>query len=35
MSNEQATLSVKWMTKSAPKHNISLFAVHHKGEAMQ
>lgn len=35
LSNKQATLTMKWMTKSAPKHLISLFAVHQKGEVMK
>jgi hypothetical protein len=34
VSGDLATLSLKWITQSAPRHCVSLLASHQKGEAV-
>jgi hypothetical protein len=35
LSNDLATLSLKWVTQSASRHCIIQLAIHQKGEAVQ
>ena len=34
LSNDLATLGLKWVTQSAPRHCLSLLAVHQKSESV-